>query len=118
MLTRTGYILNPVLRGYIESQTASIWGYITPDTLRCKVEYDVFIISNGDTISTASDVNHMNFFRLSGLPAGTYTVQIIPINSTKSPFTLEITINQNGFMQLDKFSPQWQNLLWTKFFRL
>jgi hypothetical protein len=118
MLTRTGYILKPVLRGYIESQTTSIYGYITPDTLRCKVEYDVFIISNGDTISTASDVNHMNFFRLSGLPAGTYTIQIVPVNSTKSPFTLEITINQNGIMKLDKFSPQWQNLLWNRFFRL
>lgn len=122
--THYGYMLKPVLRGFIANQTASLDGFLTPDTLNCKLAYKIFIIYNGDTITTASDTNDHNHFKLWGLPKGAYTVQIVPISDTTTTNTFNITIDMNGngifkFGDLagDQGGKELENNLWNKFFK-
>jgi hypothetical protein len=121
--SHNGYILKPVLRGFVTNETASLDGFITPDTLNCKLAYKIFIIYNGDTITTASDAQNHNHFKLWGFPKGAYTVQIVPINDTTTTNTFNITINMNGD-GIFKFGDlagtdggkELENNLWNKFF--
>jgi len=121
--SHNGYMLKPVLRGFVTNETASLDGFITPDTLNCKLAYKIFIIYNGDTITTASDAQDHNHFKLWGLPKGTYTVQIAPINDTTTTNTVNITINMNG-NGIFKFEDlagtagkELENNLWNNFFK-
>ncbi len=121
--SHNGYMLKPVLRGFVTNETASLDGFITPDTLNCKVAYKIFIIYNGDTITTASDANDHNHFKLWGLPKGAYTVQIVPINDTTTTNTFNITIHMNGdgIFKFDDLAgtdggKELENNLWNKFF--
>jgi len=123
--THNGYVLKPVLRAFITNQTASLDGFLTPDTLNCKVAYKVYIIYGGDTITTATDLKNHNHFRLMGLPAdSSYTVQIVPINSDSQPYSVNITINKKGYIKIDNLAQNWyQNMLnwqkqwWNQFFK-
>ncbi|MGC9150754.1 MAG: DUF4382 domain-containing protein [Microbacter sp.] len=120
-----GYVLKPVLRAFITNQSAALDGFLTPDTLNCKVAYKVYIIYNGDTITTATDTRNHNHFRLMGLPAdSSYTVQIVPINGGSQPYQVNITINKNGYIKIDNLAQNWyQNMLnwqkqwWNEFFK-
>lgn len=123
--THNGYILKPVIRGFITNQTAAIDGFLTPDTLNCKVAYKVYIIYGGDTITTATDLRNHNHFRLMGLPAdSTYTIQIVPINGESQPYQVNITINKKGYLKINDMAQNWyQNMLnwqkqwWNQFFK-
>ena len=122
--SHNGYMLKPVLRGFVTNETASLDGFITPDTLNCKLAYKIFIIYNGDTITTASDANDHNHFKLWGLPKGAYTVQIVPINDTTTTNTFNISINMNedGIFKFGDLAgtdggKELENNLWNKFFK-
>lgn len=67
------YSLKPVVRAYIQANTSSIYGYLTP---KDEVTRVFTLDAKGDTISTISDINNNNYFQLHGLFSGTYKVQI------------------------------------------
>lgn len=62
------YNLKPVIRAFVDATSGSIEGYVQPDTA---VSY-LFVIDNTDTIGTIPD--SAGYFRLSGLPAGSFDV--------------------------------------------
>ena len=66
------YSLKPVIRAYIQANTSAIYGYLTPDNEATRV---FTLNTEGDTISTISDINNKNYFQLHGLFSGTYKVQ-------------------------------------------
>ncbi|MGY6547320.1 DUF4382 domain-containing protein [Arthrospiribacter ruber] len=74
------YILKPVLRVVAET-ASSIQGTILP----VEAEPRVTAVRNGDSFSTFTDEN--GFYRLRGIPAGTYNIVIEP----KEPY-LPVTI--------------------------
>ena len=80
------YSLKPVIRAYIEANTSAIYGYLTPGNEATRV---FTLNAEGDTISTISDVNNNNYFRLHGLFSGAYKVQ------TQNLVTFEFGILKN-----------------------
>lgn len=82
------YSLKPVVRSYIEANTSYVDGYLTP----VKEAVRVFTVtSKGDTISTVSDTLNYNYFRVSGLLSGTYTLKAQNLK-TDSIYTLQENI--------------------------
>ena len=68
-----GYHLKPVVRAYIEANTSSIEGYLTPADKKIRV---FTLNAAGDTIATVSDVENRNYFKIHGLFSGNYQVQV------------------------------------------
>lgn len=68
-----GYHLKPVVRAYIEANTSSIEGYLTPADKKIRV---FTLNAEGDTIATVSDIDNKNFFKIHGLFSGNYNVQV------------------------------------------
>lgn len=79
------YILKPVIRAFVDATSGSIEGYVQPDTA---VSY-TYVIDNLDTIGTIPDST--GYFRLSGLPAGTFDVNFDAI----APYTNQIETGVN-----------------------
>jgi len=67
------YSLKPVIRGYITTNTSSIYGTLLP----AKVPFQVRAVFNGDTISTISDTLNTNYFKLQGMTTGSYHVEFV-----------------------------------------
>jgi hypothetical protein len=86
--TSGNYILYPFLQGYGVNTTSSVFGYILPRTLATKV----FVVNGTDTISTVSNVANNNYFQLSSLSAGKYTLQFMPVDSAKVTYSTVIHI--------------------------
>ena len=66
------YSLKPVIRAFIEANTSSVSGNLTPSNRITRV---FTVTSAGDTISTVSDTARNNYFMLQGLFSGTYNIQ-------------------------------------------
>ncbi|OJV52376.1 MAG: hypothetical protein BGO31_05970 [Bacteroidetes bacterium 43-16] len=68
-----GYLLKPVIRGFTDLTNGIIEGNIQP-MITLPV---VYVLQNNDTIASA--IPHANgYFRFCGLPAGSYTLAIVP----------------------------------------
>lgn len=91
------YQLNPVVRSYVADVTSYINGNIHPANLLTKV----FVVNGPDTIWTVSDTTRSNYFRLSGLPTGTYTVQFMPFDTTVVTNTASATVKGGSYTNLD-----------------
>ncbi len=78
------YSLKPVIRTYIEANTSFIDGYLTPLNEAVRI---FTITGQGDTIATVSDTLNANYFRVSGLFSGTYTLKAQNL-TTDSIYTL------------------------------
>lgn len=68
-----GYSLKPVIRGYTELTNGMISGTIQP-VIALPV---VYALQNSDTVATAIP-NASGYFKFCGLPAGSYTIAIVP----------------------------------------
>lgn len=67
------YSLKPVIRAYIEANTSSVYGNLTPSDEMVRV---FTLNASGDTISTLSDTLQNNYFKLHGLFSGTYKIEV------------------------------------------
>lgn len=77
------YKLKPVIRTVSTATSGSIKGHITPVGTKAAIT----ATSNG--ISYSSFANAQGYFIISGLPAGTYNVEITPV----APFTVSTKAN-------------------------
>jgi len=69
------YQMQPVIRAVAIATSGSISGVVDPDSI------NAYAIANPDTVAhTHSDTT--GYFRLVGLPAGLYSVQIVPDDAT------------------------------------
>ncbi|MBB3187660.1 DUF4382 domain-containing protein [Microbacter margulisiae] len=91
------YTLNPTLRSYIADVTSYIKGNITPAKLLTKV----FVVTGSDTLWTVADTTNKNYFRISGLIPGTYTVQFMPTDTTVVTNTASATVQSGSNVSLD-----------------
>ena len=73
-----------IIRTYIEANTSFIDGYLTPLNEAVRI---FTITGQGDTIATVSDTLNANYFRVSGLFSGTYTLKAQNL-TTDSIYTL------------------------------
>ena len=62
----------------------------------------VFVVIDNDTITTVSDVNRFNLFKLDGFTTGTYTLQFMPVDSARVTFTKTVEIKKNKDVFLGK----------------
>ena len=85
------FYLKPVMRCFVRETTASIRGFVLPVKLATKV----FVVVGTDTITTVSDIKRNNRFMLDGFTAGTYTVQFMPLDSTRVTRTKSVEIKKN-----------------------
>jgi hypothetical protein len=80
VLTGNGkYILKPVIRAYSDAVSGALAGMVTPVLSYPKV----YAISGTDTVGTVADA--FGKFYFSGLAAGTYNVEFVPV----SPFAIK-----------------------------
>ncbi len=91
------YMLNPVLRSYIADVTSYIKGNISPSKLLTKV----FVVKGIDTLWTVSDTTNSNYFRLSGLTSGTYTVKFMPADTTDIADSVSVIVHSGSNINLD-----------------
>ena len=92
------FYLKPRMRCFVRETTASIGGFVMPLRLATKV----FVVIDNDTITTVSDVNRFNLFKLDGFTTGTYTLQFMPVDSTRVTFTKTVEIKKNKDVFLGK----------------
>ena len=84
VLTGNGkYILKPVIRAYSDAVSGALTGMVTPVLSYPKV----YAITGTDTVGTIADASGKFYF--SGLAAGTYNVEFVPV----SPFTIKAVNN-------------------------
>jgi hypothetical protein len=90
------YNLKPVIRTVLNAVGGSIKGAVTPGT----VLTSVFAIQGADTLSTFTDINGGYLIR--GVPAGTYTVQYLPTDTTyKSQVKTGIAVTTGNVTVVD-----------------
>jgi hypothetical protein len=77
------YKLKPVIRTITTANSGSIKGHITP------VGTNAVVTATKDGVSYSSYANAQGYFIISGLPAGTYTVDITP----DAPFSITTKTN-------------------------
>lgn len=95
------YQMQPVIRAVAVATSGSISGIVDPDSIRA------YAVAGPDTVAqTHSDT--MGYFKLVGLPAGLYSVQIVPDDITYADTSIsDVTVvagetNDLGLIQLRK----------------
>lgn len=78
-----GYLLKPVIRGYTELTNGIISGTIQP-VVALPV---VYALQNNDTLATAIPTA-TGYFKFCGLPAGNYTLAVVPSVPNFSPLII------------------------------
>lgn len=92
------YSLKPVIRAFIEANTAVIYGLLTPS----KTPARVFTLTiEGDTIATISDTTRNNYFLLRGLFSGTYDLQVQDL-TTQTIYPLKSGVTVTGGTDYDQ----------------
>ncbi len=83
------YILKPVIHAANEATSGSISGIIQP----AEAKPVIYGISNSDTLATALSDTTSGVFKIIGLNAGTYTLSIIPADTTMYQDTTLANVN-------------------------
>jgi hypothetical protein len=83
------YQLKPVIRAIPMQTSGSISGTVNPE------EAEAFALASPDTVSSShTDID--GFFKLVGLPAGTYSVQIVPDDDAYADSTITDVVVVGG----------------------
>lgn len=93
VLTGNGkYILKPVIRAVANAASGALKGVVTPAASSPKV----YAIMGTDTVGTVADTTGKFYFQ--GLPAGTYTVNFVPVAPYVKKSVTNVTVT-NGSVQ-------------------
>lgn len=89
------YSLKPVIRAIEEATSGAIKGAVTP----VAASPAVYAISGADTLGTAF-TNEMGKFLIRGIPAGTYSVSIVPIDGYSPVLKKDVAVTVGSVKDL------------------
>ncbi len=97
-IVKTGsgkYILKPVIRAYTEATSGAIKGIISP----IEAKPYVFLVVDSDTLGSIADST--GYFMLSGIAAGSYSVQFKPEDPYLEKTISDVTVETGMVTDLD-----------------
>jgi hypothetical protein len=83
------YQLKPVIRAILMQTSGSISGTVNPE------EAEAFALANSDTVSS-SHTDAGGFFKLMGLPEGTYSILVVPDDNAYADSTITDVVVLGG----------------------